>query len=151
MSKTTMTTSEEAIDFFTKLTEAALTEPPSEAERETLRAQAAQVVDGFQSLALAFQLWSGAPESPCPNSLTQTFLVSKADGSDDGCVEIVLRRVRPGGDSFSDVMADALRAKVIRAAGADWRAALVDADSDEGESAGEAKNADEAARRDGAA
>lgn len=126
MSKTTtMTTLEEAIDFFVKLTEAALTEPPSEADRETLRAQAAQVVDGFQSLALAFRIWSEAPGSLCPNHLTQTFLVSNPDGSDDGSVEIVLRRVRLGGESFASLLADAVRAKAIRAAGADWRASLV--------------------------
>jgi len=124
MSETKLTTPDEAIDFFVKLTEAVLTE----ADRETLRAQAAQMVDGFQSLAVAFRLWSEAPGSRCPNHLTQTFLVSKADGSDDGCVEIVLRRVRPGGESFSAIMADALRAKAIRAAAKsaaeDWRAPI---------------------------
>ena len=89
-----------AIDFFAKLIAMSL----PELEEGQAREQAASLVGAVHSLAQSHLRWSDHPTTPCPNHILQSFDAVTADGGVDGRVEIVLRRVRPGTPSFTELL-----------------------------------------------
>lgn len=99
--ETTTNTVEDTIDFFAKLIASSVdpTTPPAD-----IRKHASELAESFHMVAHAFLAWSNLPDTPCPNQLIQTFDAVKKDGSVDGRVEIVLRRVRPGTPSFEELL-----------------------------------------------